>query len=108
MTAPESAPLTKEQLESTAVTSRVVPSEATEEMLLACAKAFQHARYDESDKFRDWRIAFHDAIAAAPPLPADIEDALECAREILALPNVSNTSYERQLARALLKVCGRE
>lgn len=44
----------------------LVPREPTHDMMLACAKAFQHAEYDEEDKFKDWRAAYQAALTAAP------------------------------------------
>jgi len=71
-----------------------VPDEITDEMCNAW-------------KARDrWKDAYKAMLAAAPPLPPDIEEALELAKKVLA--DLGSDDEHIQLARALLKSHGRE
>lgn len=63
------AQLTAAQSETARSDRVLVPREPTKEMLLAAARAFQHAVYREEDPFADWRMAYLGMLAAAEKMP---------------------------------------
>ena len=76
----------------------VVPQEPTENM-----EAAGLASWDEDDSTT--KLTITRAIAARPPLPADIEAALEVAEQLVREGRSGDAGV---LARSLLKACGRE
>jgi hypothetical protein len=49
---------------------QLVPKEPTREMTAAGIKAFQHARYDETNSYADWNACYRAMLAAVVP-PAE-------------------------------------
>ena len=78
---------------------RCVPLLATEEMFSAW--------YLAEKEGASVTICFHDMLAAAPPPPQEIEEALELAKEIMEHAGMSNGDAIT-CARALLASWGRE
>lgn len=88
------------------MTLHCAPIEPTDVMMLCGATSL--AGHGKRISKLDSEMVYRVMLAAAPPPPADIAEALELAKELLGRKTLLTSGDADQLSKALLKSWGRE